>query len=227
MIDDVNTTTTTHICNDNVNTSNNEHHNLLPQILPGNPGENRELIPTYHDQCFNGVGDSLYSYLPTTMEANQQDQTETLNAQLQVTLEENQQLKAEKNDLIQQNSKLHDQVQLLKGALHGDKAKSKGKTRTSKSTRLPMFDRMNVTEASKLFRGKLRHISPMMPEHGHARSESQKMCLQSDTESMQNTKCLPQKNEYWETVMVAEVNDVAVSCRSEFKEKLKHQHECK
>ena len=140
MSDDVNTTTTTHIGNNNVNTSNNAHHNLLPQILPGNPGENRALIPTYHEQCFNGVGDSLYSYLPTTMKASQQDQTESLNLQLQVTLEENQQLKAEKNDLIQQNSKLHDQVELLKGALHGDKAKGKGKKRMIKSKRLTMFD---------------------------------------------------------------------------------------
>ena len=176
MSDDVNTTTTTtHIRNNNVNTNNNAHHNLLPQILPGNPGENREIIPTYHDQCFNEVGDSLYGYLRTTMEANQQNQIETLNEQIQVTLEENQQLKSEKNDLIQKNSKLHDQVQLLNGALHGDKAKGKGKTRMSKSTHLTMFDRINVTEASKLFRGKLRHISPMMPEHWHACSESQKV----------------------------------------------------
>ena len=132
MSDDVNTTTTTHIRNNNATTSNNLHHNLLPQILPGNPGENRELITTYHDQRFYGVGDSLYGYLPTTMEANQQDQTQKLHAQLQLALEENQQLKAEKTDLIQQNSELHDQVQLMKGALHGDKAKGKGKTRMSK-----------------------------------------------------------------------------------------------
>ena len=89
MSDDVNTTTTTtHIRNNNVNTSNNVHHNLPPQILPGNPRENRELIPTYHEQCFDGLSDTLYSYLPTTMEANQQDQTQTLHAQLQLALEE-------------------------------------------------------------------------------------------------------------------------------------------
>ena len=86
MSDDVNTTTTTHIGNDLVNTSNNAHHNLLPQILPGNPGENRELIPTYHDQNFNRVGGSVYYYHLIIMETNQEDQTKVLNAQLQVAL---------------------------------------------------------------------------------------------------------------------------------------------
>ena len=79
MSDDVNTTTA-HICNDNVNTSNNGHPTLSPQILPGNPSKNRELIPTYDYQCFNGVGSSVYGYHPTTMETNKEDQTEVLNA---------------------------------------------------------------------------------------------------------------------------------------------------
>ena len=97
MSGDVNT----NIRNDNVNTSNNGHPTLSPQILPGNPSENRELIPAYHDQCFNGVCGSVYGYHPTTMKTSQQDQTEILNAQLQVALEENDQLKVEKKNLIQ------------------------------------------------------------------------------------------------------------------------------
>ena len=91
-----------------------------------------------------------------------------------MTLEKNEQLEVEKKELIQENTELHDQVQLLKGALHGGKAKGKGKMRMSKSKRLSMFDRINVTEASKLLRGKLRHISPIMPEHWHVCSESPK-----------------------------------------------------
>ena len=70
MSDDVNTT---HIRNDNVNTSNNEHHNLPTPILTGNPGEIRELIPTYHGHYFNKVGGSIYGYHPATMKTNEQD----------------------------------------------------------------------------------------------------------------------------------------------------------
>ena len=94
--------------------------------------------------------------------------------------------------------------------MHGDKAKGKGKARMSKSTRLTMIDRINVTEASKLFRGKLRHISPMMPEHWHACIESPKSVCNWILKVCKIPIAYRDKMEYWDTVLVAEVNDVAV-----------------
>ena len=97
----------------------------------------------------------------------------------------------------------------------------------SKSTCLTMFDSINVTEVSKLFRGKLRHISPIVPEHWHACSESPKSVCNRILKVCKIPSAYRNKMEYRDTIMVAEVNDVAVLCRSEFKEKLKHQHEFK